>query len=145
MHKDFRLCLFNGHKRKDRRIVLKVIRQRFLLVQDCLLCQNGLLKYCGATVTIHWSLTLHGQNELRGNHCIAYKQGPIRYLAYSKWRMCTPEPCRPMPAHFHTQGLGVPLSPCVLQPYFTPDPMDGDFKRECFMRTHSLVALLKLC
>ena len=83
-------------------------------------CQNGLLKNCGAMVTIQRSPTLHGQNESRDIIALPTNRDPSATWHTPGGGCVPPEPCRTMPAQFHNQGLAAALSPCVLQPYFNP-------------------------
>jgi len=102
-----------------------VIRQRFLPVQDCLFCQNGLLKYRGATVTIQRSPILHGQNESRGTIALPTNRDPSATWHTPGGGFVPPAPCCTMPA----QGLAAALSPCALQPYFNPRPNGWSFQK----------------
>jgi len=96
--------------------------------------------------TIQRSLTLLGQNELRGTITLPSNKDPSTIWHTLGGGCVPPEPCRTIPAQFRNQGLAAALSPGVLQPFFLRILQSLThwleiFKRKCLMRTHSLVAL----
>ena len=68
-------------------------------------CQNGLLKYRRATVTIQRSPTLHGQNESRGTIALPTNGDPSATWHTPGGGCVPPQPCRTMLAQFCNQGL----------------------------------------
>jgi len=80
-------------------------------------------------VTIQWSSTLHGQNESRGTIALPTNKDPSSPGILQVVDVYPPNHAEPGRLNFVPNDLVAVLSPCLLQPYFNPQPNGWRFSK----------------